>query len=91
MERIEVITSVRRRRRDTGQEKAQFVAMTMQLGSSVSSVAKLIASKFRHHLVTTTLTGPLPLIRIKRRIFSLLQKPKVQSVNYSLKVVKMGS
>ena len=30
MERIEVITSVQRRRRYTGQEKAQFVAMTMQ-------------------------------------------------------------
>ena len=40
MERIEVITSVQRLRRDTGQEKAQFVAMTMQPGSSVSSVAR---------------------------------------------------
>ena len=40
MERIEVITSVQRRRRYTGQEKAQFVAMTMQPGSSVSSVAR---------------------------------------------------
>ena len=39
MERIEVITSVQRRRRYTGQEKAQFVAMTMQPGS-VSSVAR---------------------------------------------------
>lgn len=29
MERIEVITSVQRRRRYTGQEKTQFVAMTM--------------------------------------------------------------
>ena len=40
MERIEVITSVQRRRRYSGQEKAQFVAMTMQPGSSVSSVAR---------------------------------------------------
>ena len=40
MERIEVITSVQCRRRYTGQEKAQFVAMTMQPGSSVSSVAR---------------------------------------------------
>lgn len=40
MERIEVITSVQRRRRYTGQEKAQFVAMTMQPESSVSSVAR---------------------------------------------------
>ena len=40
MERIEVITSVQRRRRYTGQEKAQFVAMTLQPGSSVSSVAR---------------------------------------------------
>ena len=40
MERIEVITSVQRRRRYTGQQKAQFVAMTMQPGSSVSSVAR---------------------------------------------------
>ena len=40
MERIEVITSFQRRRRYTGQEKAQFVAMTMQPGSSVSSVAR---------------------------------------------------
>lgn len=40
MERIEVITSVQRRRRYTGQEKEQFVAMTMQPGSSVSSVAR---------------------------------------------------
>lgn len=36
MERIEVITSVQRRRRYTGQEKAHFVAMAMQLGSSTS-------------------------------------------------------
>lgn len=36
MERIEVITSVQRRRRYTGQEKARFVAMTMQAGSSVA-------------------------------------------------------
>ena len=40
MERIEVITSVQRRRRYTGQEKARFVAMTMQLGSSVSAIAR---------------------------------------------------
>lgn len=40
MERIEVITSVQRRRRYTGQEKAQFVAMTIQPESSVSSVAR---------------------------------------------------
>lgn len=40
MERIEVITSVQRRKRYTGQEKAQFVAMTMQPESSVSSVAR---------------------------------------------------
>ena len=40
MERIEVITSVQRRRRYSGQEKAQFVAMTMQPGSSVPSVAR---------------------------------------------------
>ena len=36
MERIEVITSVQRRRRYTGQEKAQFVTMTMQSGSYVA-------------------------------------------------------
>ena len=41
MERIEVITSVKRRRRYSGQEKAQFVAMTMQPGSSVSSLIRL--------------------------------------------------
>ena len=40
MERIEVITSVQRRRRYSGQEKPQFVAMTMQPGSSVPSVAR---------------------------------------------------
>lgn len=40
MERIEVITSVQRRRRYSGQEKAQFVAMTTQPGSSVSSVSR---------------------------------------------------
>lgn len=40
MERIEVITSVQRRRRYSGQEKAQFVAMAMQQGSSVPSVAR---------------------------------------------------
>jgi transposase len=40
MERIEVIKSVQRRRRYSGQEKAQFVAMTMQPGSSVPSVAR---------------------------------------------------
>ena len=36
MERIEVITSVQRRRRYTGQEKAQFVAFSMQSVSSIS-------------------------------------------------------
>jgi len=40
MERIEVITSVQRRRRYSAHEKAQFIAMTMQPGSSVSSVAR---------------------------------------------------
>jgi transposase len=40
MERIEVIISVQRRRRYSVQEKAQFVAMTMQPGSSVSSIAR---------------------------------------------------
>ncbi|MHA3098241.1 transposase [Acinetobacter brisouii] len=40
MERIEIITSVQRRRRYSGQEKAQFVALTLQVGSSVSSVAR---------------------------------------------------
>lgn len=40
MELIEVITSVQRRRRYSGQEKAQFVALTMQAGASVSSIAR---------------------------------------------------
>ena len=40
MERIEVITSVQRRRRYSGQEKAQFVALTTQSGSSVSSISR---------------------------------------------------
>lgn len=40
MEHIEVITTTQRRRRYSGQEKAQFVALAMQAGSSVSSVAK---------------------------------------------------
>ena len=40
MERIQVITSVQRRKCYTDQEKAQFVAMTIQPGSSVSSVAR---------------------------------------------------
>ena len=40
MERIEVITTTQRRRRYSGQEKAQFVALTLQAGSSVSSVAR---------------------------------------------------
>lgn len=40
MEHIEVITSVQCHRCYSGQKKAQFVAMTMQLGSSVSSVVR---------------------------------------------------
>ncbi|PVZ86048.1 hypothetical protein C9426_16880 [Serratia sp. S1B] len=40
MERSEVITSVQRHRRYSGQEEAQFVAMTIQSGSSISSVAR---------------------------------------------------
>ncbi len=42
MEHIEVITTTQRRRRYSGQEKAQFVALAMQAGSSVSSVARHI-------------------------------------------------
>ncbi|ENU79116.1 hypothetical protein F975_03086 [Acinetobacter sp. ANC 3789] len=38
MERIKTITSAQHRRRYSGQEKAQFVALTMQLGSSISSI-----------------------------------------------------
>ena len=41
MERIEVITSVQRRQRFSAHEKAQFIAMTMQPGSSVSSLIRL--------------------------------------------------
>ena len=40
MERFGVVTSVQRRRRYSGQVTAQFVAMTMQPGSSVPSVAR---------------------------------------------------
>ncbi len=40
MERIKVITSVQLRRCYTDQEKVQFVAITMQPGSSVSSFAR---------------------------------------------------
>ena len=47
MERIEVITSVQRRRRYTGQEKAQFVAMTMQPGSSVEKKYNKMIGKIR--------------------------------------------
>ncbi|RUO52808.1 hypothetical protein CWI69_07120 [Pseudidiomarina halophila] len=39
MERIEIFTGEQRRRRYTPQEKAKFVAMTMQPGYSVSLVA----------------------------------------------------
>ena len=38
MERIEVIKSVQCRQRFSAHEKAQFIAMTMQPGSSVSSL-----------------------------------------------------
>lgn len=40
MERIEILTSEQRRRRYTSQEKAKFVAMTLQPDYSVSLVAK---------------------------------------------------
>ncbi|ENV48846.1 hypothetical protein P255_02802 [Acinetobacter brisouii CIP 110357] len=40
MERVEGITSAQRRRRDSVQEKVQFVALTMQSGSSVSSISR---------------------------------------------------
>ena len=40
MEHIEVFTTTQRRRRYSDQEKAQFVALAMQAGSSVSSVAR---------------------------------------------------
>src|SRR5690554_5476516 len=40
MERIEIFTGEQRRRRYTPQEKAKFVAMTMQPGYSVSLVAR---------------------------------------------------
>ena len=41
MERIEVIKSVQCRERFSAHEKAQFIAMTMQLGSSVSSLIRM--------------------------------------------------
>lgn len=41
MERIEVIKSVQCRQRFSAHEKAQFVAMTMQPSSSVSSLIRL--------------------------------------------------
>ena len=41
MERIEVIKSVQCRQRFSAHEKAQFIAMTMQPGSSVSSLNRL--------------------------------------------------
>ncbi len=41
MERIEVIKSVQCRQRFSAHEKAQFIAMTMQPGSSVSSLIRL--------------------------------------------------
>jgi len=40
MERIEVIKSVQCRQRFSAHEKAQFIAMIMQLGSSVASVVR---------------------------------------------------
>ena len=40
MERIEIFTGEQRRRRYTPQERAKFVAMTMQPGFSVSLVAR---------------------------------------------------
>ncbi|MHA3099263.1 hypothetical protein [Acinetobacter brisouii] len=40
MERIEVITSIQRRRRYSVQEKALFITLTMQSGSSVSSISR---------------------------------------------------
>lgn len=40
MEKIEVITTVQKRRRYTAQEKAQYVALSMQLGNSISNVAR---------------------------------------------------
>jgi len=40
MERIEIFTGEQRRRRYTPQEKAKFVAMSMQPGYSVSLVAR---------------------------------------------------
>ena len=40
MERIEVITSIQRRRRYSGQEKALFITLTTQSGSSVSSISR---------------------------------------------------
>ena len=41
MERIEVIKSVQCRQRFSAHEKAQFIAITMQPGSSVSSLIRL--------------------------------------------------
>ena len=41
MELIEVIKSVQCRQRFSAHEKAQFIAMTMQPGSSVSSLIRL--------------------------------------------------
>ena len=40
MDQIEVISTVRRRRNFTVQEKAQYVALTMQQGNTISSVAR---------------------------------------------------
>ncbi|MHA3114386.1 hypothetical protein [Acinetobacter sp. ANC 4193] len=40
MEHIEGITSAQRRRRYSGQEKALFVTIIMQSGSSVSSISR---------------------------------------------------
>lgn len=41
MERIEVTTGVHRRRRFSPVEKAEFVALSMQPGASVSCVAAI--------------------------------------------------
>ena len=40
MNQIEVISTVRRRRNFTAQDKAQYVALTMQHGNTISSVAR---------------------------------------------------
>ena len=55
--RVEVVTSVQRRRRWSPEQKLEIVKQTNEPGNSVSTVARLVGDNYLGRLTTTMLAG----------------------------------